>query len=86
MTKKTKTLDTLKQLPASRVKNRPFDYLTATQQREWDEIISAFKKGELDHLGLVDIKKTVCESFGIQMAMSSFRRQLGLAGIEKYTT
>ena len=86
MTKKTKTLETLKQLPASRVKNRPFEYLTDAQQREWDDIVASFKKGELDHLGLVDIKKVVCESFGIQMAMSSFRRQLGLAGIEKYTT
>ena len=89
MTKKTKalgTLATLKELPPSRLKNRPFEKLTPEQQKEWDAIVAAINNGELDHIGLVDIKKIVCESFNIQVCMSTFRRQLGLAGIEKYIT
>jgi len=86
MTKKTKALDALKELPPSKLKNRPFEHLTTEQQRDWEAIVAAMKSGELDHLGLVDIKRVVCESFGIQVCMSTFRRQLGLAGIEKYLT
>jgi hypothetical protein len=86
MTKKTKVLDVLKELPPSRLKNRPFQRLTEEQQQDWDAIVSAIKDGELDHLGLVDIKKVVCDSFGIMVCMSTFRRQLGEAGIDKYLT
>jgi hypothetical protein len=84
MTKKTKVLDVLKELPPSRLKNRPFENLTEEQQGDWDAIIVSIKDGELDHLGLVDIKRVVCDSFGFKVCMSTFRRQLGEAGIDKY--
>jgi hypothetical protein len=85
MSKKvSKTLASLHELPASRYKNRPFENLKPAQQAEWDEIVEAIRSGQLDHLSLVDIKRTVCESFGIEVCMSTFRRHLGLAGVEKY--
>ena len=86
MTKKTKDnlLVELKSAPPSSSRNRPWDRLTPEQKEEWDAICDAMKKGELDHLSLVDIKRTVCNSFGFKVCMSTFRRLLGEAGMVKY--
>jgi hypothetical protein len=86
MTKKPRgsVLTALKTTPPSSSRNRPWDKLTPAQLEEWNAICEAMKNGELDHLSLVDIKRIVCSSFDFKVCMSTFRRQLGEAGMIKY--